>query len=294
MIPFLNRLPFAVSGLGLALVALGNLFKLFLIPLTFFCYFWGSLVLLLVFLKLVLTWSQARLEFQSPIIASSFAAFLMGLQLLTGVFPFHKAIWSIIALIFIFYLIWFSYRFVLKKNLRLVFPSWVIVYIGIATISISGVAYKEIGLSWLIWSVAFVFYLLLLPVILVRLRRYPLEKTQRPLLVILAAPTSLLLTAYLNLGGRSVWFAGFLLFLAQAIYLWELYQAIRILSQGFTPLWSALTFPLVISAMTLRLGVLKLGLLFVFPFLSLLEMVLALLAVSLVFFLYARFFWRKS
>ncbi|MFC3931422.1 SLAC1 family transporter [Streptococcus dentapri] len=291
---FLIRLPFAISGLGLALIATGNLFKFISLPASYLCYFLGILIFLTIFLKLILSWPQTKEDLRSPITASSFATFFMGLQLLSAILHLGTVVWGAAALSFLIYLVWFSWFFALRKDLSLVYPSWVIVYVGIATIAVSGMTYSQQLLSWLSWLLALILYLLVFPAIVLRLYQFPLKNSQRPLLVILAAPTSLLLVAYLSLEGWQRWLAVLLLMLSQVIYIWSLYQISCILMQEFSPLWSALTFPLAISATALKLSILRLKLPVIFRYLSFLESGLVILTVCLILFLYSCFLWSKK
>lgn len=211
-----------------------------------------------------MTRENLRKEFSSPVTTSVFAALLMALSFLANASPFNIAIrwilWLSVLMLYILYIDTFSFKFVLSQNLALVYPSWVIVYVGITVASTVPPLFPAITVGWWIWVGAVIGYLLLMPMIFYRLLRFGIEKAYYPTLIILAAPTSLLLTSYLNLSPHpNRFFVIGLTSLAQFLYALVLVWFPKILTQNFTPLYASVTFSLVNTALALRLSLAELA-----------------------------------
>ncbi|HEM3725169.1 TPA: ethanolamine utilization protein EutJ [Streptococcus suis] len=255
----LAQVPLALSGLLLALVALANLLATVhpLIKPSI-----QALALLgygLLFSRIVGVWSKTRAELGQPIIASCFATLFMGLLLLTAslsILPLGigKGIWLTLVLLYGVYIAFFSYRFIGQRKLELVFPSWFIVYVGFAMVGVTAPVYQAFSLGWFSLIFSGISFAILLPVVLYRLIRVKLVLAQFPLLAIFAAPTALLLAAYLQLADQvDLRLLVFLLVLSQYLYL-AVVLSLRVLTKtGFSPLFAAFTFPLVSSAISLKL-----------------------------------------
>ncbi|MEX2785546.1 hypothetical protein AB3331_10205 [Streptococcus sp. H49] len=298
MVHFIKKIPLALAGLILGIIALGNLFAGICPPVRFWIFGFTLPLLVLLFLRLVVTRENLRKEFSSPVTASGFAALLMALSFLVNASPFNIAIrwilWLLVLMLYLLYIAAFSFKFVLSRNLALVYPSWVIVYVGIAAASTVPPLFPAITAGWWIWTGAVIGYLLLMPVIFYRLLRFGIEKAYYPTLIILAAPTSLLLTSYLNLSPHpNRFFVIGLTLLAQFLYALVLVRLPKILAQNFTPLYASVTFPLVNSALALRLSLAELAVnhLF-FSILADGQAIIAVLSVVYVSYGYFRFFLK--
>ncbi|HFI0144105.1 TPA: TDT family transporter [Streptococcus suis] len=296
----LAQVPLAFSGLLLALVALANLLATVhpLIKPSL-----QAVALLgygLLFSRIVGVWSKTRAELGQPIIASCFATLFMGLLLLTAslsILPLGigKGIWLTLVLLYGVYIAFFSYRFIGQRKLELVFPSWFIVYVGFAMVGVTAPVYQAFSLGWFSLIFSGISFAILLPVVLYRLIRVKLVLAQFPLLAIFAAPTALLLTAYLQLVDQvDLRLLVFLLVLSQSLYL-AVVLSLRVLTKnGFSPLFAAFTFPLVSSAISLKLTLGKLESLqgILAPVLQL-EIILATLVIGGVALLYANYLFKE-
>lgn len=123
-----------------------------------------------------------------------------------------------------------------------------------------------------------------MPLMLYRTYRIKNFKTpELPAITILGAPFSLLVAGYVNsFLEPNVTFLAVLLIVAQLLYLTTVVQVGGFLRNGFFPTYAALTFPLVISALSLKLAVPVLG--WENAFTALLINVETIIAVVIVFY----------
>ncbi|NQI71365.1 TDT family transporter [Streptococcus suis] len=296
----LVQVPLALSGLLLALVALANLLAPVhpLIKPSL-----QALALLgygLLFSRIFSVWSKTRTELGQPIVASCFATLFMGLLLLVASLPplplgIGKGIWLTLVALYGIYIVYFSIRFISQRKLELVFPSWFIVYVGFAMVGVTAPVYQAFRLGCFSLIFAGISFAILLPVVVHRLLRVKLVQAQFPLLAIFAAPTALLLTAYLQLAEQvDLRLLVFLLVLSQSFYLTVVLSLRRLTKNGFSPLFAAFTFPFVSSAISLKLTLGKLvGLQSLLSFVLQVEIILATLVIAGVAFLYVNHLSRE-
>lgn len=293
---FIKSIPLALSGLLLALVALANILAGFFPPLKPIIQGLAILGLVLVGTRLKQDWKTVKKEFHNPLVASCFATFFMAIQLLTASLPLPNKLgnllWYLNALAYLLYIVFFTKRFAFQRKLSLIYPSWFIVYVGFAMVAVTAPVYEEAILGWSALLIAGIAYVLLIPVVMYRLILIPLPENQFPILAIFAAPTSLLLTAYLSLADEvNIPLAVGLVGLSQVIYGLVLFSLYRLMKNGFSPLFSAFTFPFVSTAISLKLAVSRLHV--TQPPLTLLvhaEVVIASLIIGYVLFSYIRMF----
>ena len=131
----IKNLPIPISGLILATLSLGNLLQ-DIHP--YFRYAFGtigSIILILMILKIILYPQSIREDFKNPIIVSSSGTFSMSLMILsTYLIPFMPsiayAVWIIGIALHILLVIYFTYHFVIRKfDISTVYPSYWIVYV---------------------------------------------------------------------------------------------------------------------------------------------------------------------
>ncbi|HFI0645371.1 TPA: ethanolamine utilization protein EutJ [Streptococcus suis] len=233
-------------------------------------------------------------------VASCFATLFMGLLLLIASLPplplgIGKGIWLTLVALYGIYIVYFSIRFISQRKLELVFPSWFIVYVGFAMVGVTAPVYQAFRLGWFSLIFAGISFAILLPVVVYRLLRVKLVQAQFPLLAIFAAPTALFLTAYLQLAEQvDLCLLVFLLVLSQSLYLIVVLSLRRLTKNGFSPLFAAFTFPLVSSAISLKLTLGKLvGLQSLLSFVLQVEIILATLVIAGVAFLYVNHLSRE-
>lgn len=286
MVSTIKKIPLAISGLVLGLTALASLLGSIWSTVGVGILSLAVSIFLVLIVRLVVTGKDLRQELASPVTASSFATSLMAMTLLSAKLALPKSwgmgLWLLSFSTYLVYILVFTTQFAEPRQLKLVYPSWVIVYVGVATVAMTARHFGLEPLGWFALIFATLGYLILMPMIFYRLFKIGLEEAFRPLLVILAAPTSLILLAYLGLAVRpNAPLVLILTILAQFFYLGALVLLPGLIRRGFTPLHAALTFPLVNTAIGLRQSLKLLGTShFLLRFLEMAELLIGLAVVG--------------
>ena len=293
----LKTIPIPINGLMLGLVSLANLF--FALYLEFFGFLFfsiGFVLFLLMLFKIAFTFLDVINDIKNPIIASVAPTFSMGMMVICSVLagPFSlpgiaTIGWRIAACVHFTLVIYFIYTFIWKNKFELhsIYPSWFIVFVGIGVIPITSGNEESTVVHLLFW-LGFIFYLILLPIVWLRLKY--IEEPARPLLTIIAAPGSLCLTAYLvYFTQHNVNLVVFLLVLSQLIYAFVLFKLPTLLKLPFFPSYAAFTFPLVISATAMNASAHFFDSIPALKVLTVIELLIATCIVSYVFVRYVLF-----
>lgn len=259
----LKEPPLAIGGLGLSFFSLGNILGDYSIIL---CYVLGAIAFGLYFLLLIAVIRSFKTYLnllRDPLTASIFPTLLMQGMLMIiycDVFPdlygitelIFRTIWWLSFILLFIYIIIFSKRFLWNFKLSNVYPSWAVLYIGIG---ISSVTVPWTGYSYLgkiIFAYILFAVILLLPIVFLRLYKCGIADEVRANIATLCAP-ALVVVAYQNAFepvNQSLLLV--LVILSQILYVIVLYQIPKILKNGFNPGFSALTFPLIVSATALK------------------------------------------
>ncbi|MFR4803997.1 MAG: TDT family transporter [Eggerthellaceae bacterium] len=253
---FLAKVPIPTGGVALGLAALGILLKQFSMAAYIACGISAALMLSLLLGRLFVDASSVRKDFDNPILASVSATFLMALmQLTTYVAPFAYVpallVWSVAVLLHAVLIVWFTMRHLMQFQLKNVYPTYFICYVGIIVASVSSPAY---GLETLgqLSSGSVLPYIALLVLVTARYVKYPVEEGARPLFCIYTAPMSLSLAGYLAVEPTpNAAFACALAVLAQVLLVVVLARLPHFLRLKFYPSYAAMTFPFVITATAL-------------------------------------------
>lgn len=295
---FFNKFPTPMAGLMLGLLALGNTLASYGGGIRTVFGVIGGILWVLLTLKFVLGLDDLFKEFENPVIASVFATYSMGTMLLATYLvtfskPLATVIWFFGLILNLAGLFYFTMKYVLNFKIKTVFPSWFIVYVGMAVASVTGKAFNPVIAQYTFY-IAFVCYLVLIPIVLYRVFKVKeMPEPTLPTIAIIAAPGSLCLAGYMNaFETKNMLLFYFLLVLSQALYLFVLTQMPKLLKLKFYPSFSGFTFPFVISALALKLSVgflknagMNVGIL---PTVVMIEELIALVFVLYVLFLYLR------
>ncbi|MBU3104670.1 TDT family transporter [Clostridium gasigenes] len=257
---FLKKIHMPVVGLMLAFAALGNLVQSYGDVYRNIMGAISAILFIVATVKFVYDFQGLKNELDNPIGASVFQTYSMGIMLLaTYVKPYNGsvayAVWIVGILINIALMIRFSMKFIRKFNIKQVLPSWFIVYVGIAVAAVTGKAFNQTVGQYAFWF-AVVSYLILIFVVGKRVfvvKEIP--EPALPTLVIFSAPGSLCLAGYLNaFDQKNLFIFWLLLVLSQCFYIFALIKLVGLLKLKFYPSYSGFTFPLVISALALKLS----------------------------------------
>lgn len=256
----IKKLPLPIVGLMLALAAAGNLvlsygniFKNILGILS-------VIILFLVLIKILKYPMDVSEALTNPVVASVFPTLSMGLMLLsTYIKPFLGSlafsIWIIGLTLHIIFIFRFTIKFALNFNITNVFPSWFIVYVGIVVGSVTAPVFTMEKLGQGLFWFGLISYFILLPIILKRvfiIKGMPNQTL--PTIAIFAAPAALCLAGYISsFPIKNMTVVWILLAISQFSLLSVLLYFPKLLRLTFFPSYSGFTFPLVISAISLKL-----------------------------------------
>ncbi|MGT2930001.1 SLAC1 family transporter [Streptococcus dentasini] len=261
-----QSLPLALTGLLLGMTALVNLIGKFVSqPIA------QMLLILTVILWLILTGylishqEDCRKQLADLLPASTFPTYFMAMMLSPLVLPLPKLaltlIWTAGLIGHLSFLLLFTKLALTKPSWKTLYPGWFVIYVGPAAASISARVIDQTNIGWAIFYLTSLAYVILMLLLLYRLVKWPLLPAQIPNAAIMAAPSSLLLLALLQLspsysGIMVSWF----LILSQGFYWGTVIFLAKQIKTWFVPTFSAFTFPSVSTATALVLSLMRLKL----------------------------------
>ena len=211
-------------------------------------------------LKIVVLNGKLKTVLENPVPASVLLTITMATILLSSYAkPYSSGLavgfWFVGVILHTSLMIWFSLKFLPNFSIKKVFPSWYIVYVGIATASVTAGAAGQLKLGQICFWFALVAYLILIPVVCYRVFKVKeIPEPAKPTFAILSAPGSLALAGYLNtFPEKNFTFAAVLFGFSLFFYLVVLVNLPKLLKLKFSPGFSGFTFPLVISAIATKL-----------------------------------------
>ena len=286
----MKKLPLVFSGCLLGLAGAGNLVADTWPALSHLLSLTG-LILWIYFLILHLfNRKETRQELTKPPLLSGMATFPMaGMILSTYVFRLlphlplvAQGLWWFSFILDLALIAYFSHRFVGVEERATATPSWTVLYVGIAVAALTYPVVGLIQIAYLTVTFGFLATCFLYPLIYSDLKKKPLTPALLGQEGIYCAPFSLLLAALVRIGGVTLptWSLLIMILASQAFYFFVMIRLPKIVKGGFQPAFSALTFPTIISATSLKMaqGILKL------PFLD--YLVLAETAICLIILLF--------
>ncbi len=273
----MKKLPLAFSGCLLGLAGAGNLI-LDTFPLLSHVFSLSGLILWFYFLYSHLSdWQESKQELKKAPVLSGMATFPMAGMILSTyllrVLPMSLSItaqilWWFAFLLDVGLIIYFTINYVQTKPRASATPTWTVLYVGIAVASLTYPVVGIVGIAYGAWIFGFILTLILYPLIYQDLKKNPLPLALMGQEGIYCAPFSLLLAALVRIGGPGLpnWVLLVMILASQAFFFFVISRLPRILKQGFQPAFSALTFPTIITATSLKMaqGILQ------FPVLNLL------------------------
>lgn len=256
----IKKLPIPIVALMLALAATGNLVLSYGELYRNIFGVLAAIILTLMIIKIFKYPNEVNKSLKNPVIASVFPAFSMGIMLIsTYIKPFAPFLafgtWIVGLILHCILIISFTKNYVFNFNIKNVFPSWFIVYVGIVVGSVTAPAFDKINIGQALFWFGFISYLILLPIILFRVLKIKnIPEPAQPTIAIFAAPASLCLAGYISsFQDKNMFLVLLLVALSQFTLLCVLLQLPKLLKLPFYPSYSAFTFPLVISAISIKL-----------------------------------------
>ncbi len=259
---FLKRYPIPIAGLILALFALGNLVQSFSNEARLALGVIGLILYIPYLLKVLILNAKLSEPLSNPVAASVFPTFTMATMLLAGyVKPYcpecASIIWYAGVIGHALLIVWFTVNFVAKGfGIKKVFPSWFIVYVGIAVASVSAPVTGMLNIGQYAFWFGLVTYICLLVIVCYRVWFVgEIPAPAMPTTVIFAAPASLLLAGYMvSFPEKNPAMVYALLVLSVFFWIVGIIYFIRTFRGAFMPSHSAFTFPLVISAIAVKMS----------------------------------------
>lgn len=256
---FLKKLPYPIAGLMLGLAALGNLVAGYGMHYRYILGGTAAAIFVLLLAKVLIFPASLRDAFAQPVVCSVLPTFSMGAAILAGYLRQWapgpaQLLWFAALALHLALIALFTVRYVLSFEIKQVFPSWFIVYVGLATLSVNAPAFGQAALGQALFWAALISYLILLPVVIYRcayVKEVP--PPALPTLVIFTAPSSLALAGYLSsFVDRSPAIVYLLTVCTALSFVFVLSRLPALLRLPFFPSYSAFTFPFVITAIALK------------------------------------------
>ena len=261
----MKKLPLAFSGCLLGLAGAGNLILDTFPPLSH-VFSLSGLILWFYFLVSHLShWQESKQEVKKAPLLSGMATFPMAGMILSTymlrTLPVSlnfiaQVLWCFSFLLDVGLIIYFTINYVQAKPRTSATPSWTVLYVGIAVASLTYPVVGIVGIAYGAWIFGFILTLILYPLIYQDLKRNPLPLALLGQEGIYCAPFSLLLAALVRIGGPDLpsWILLVMVLASQVFFFFVLSRLQRIIKQGFQPAFSALTFPTIITATSLKMA----------------------------------------
>lgn len=255
----IKKLPLPISGLMLACAAAGNLVGSYGSLYKSLFGVIAALILVKLLIKAVMMPNSIKEGFDNPVVASVMPTFSMGIMLLsTYIKPYASSaaifIWLAGLILHCLLIVLFSIKYIGSSNIKKIFPSYFIVYVGIVCASVTAPAFNMAQLGQYIFWFGLATYIILLPIVIYRvLSIKELPEPAMPTLAIFTAPASLCLAGYLNsFQSKSPAMIGFLSVLSLLMFVSVIIAMPKLLKLKFYPSYSAFTFPFVITAIAMK------------------------------------------
>lgn len=218
----------------------------------------ASSLLLPLLLKFLFNPHLLKQDLQHPVAGSVIPTITMATMVIANnIALYYFQLGQVISLLAIILHLCFLGIFIFYRSrdfkIEHILPSWFVPPIGLAIALIIYPGGLAPALAELLLEFAFLSYALLLPLVLYRLLfSGKLSDVEKPTLVILSAPASLLLSGYfVTVTQPSYLIVAVLILLAFLMTLSIYFAFIKLLRLPFTPAYSAFTFPLVVGAIAL-------------------------------------------
>lgn len=256
----MEQVPIPIAGLMLGLAGLGNLIGTYGSQYRYLAGILSMLIALLLVGRLFVDGKTIIKELENPIVASVAPTFFMGIMILASYiiefsYPLALYIWYCGIILHGLWAVLFSIRFLLNFNIRRVFASYFIVYVGIVVASVTAPAFNHLFLGQVIFWLGFTAYMILLPVVIYRVFWIKdIKNPALPTISIFAAPAGLCLAGYLSVfPEKNLLMVNCLTLLTFIMVTGVIIYLPKMIKVGFYPSFSAFTFPFVITAIGLKL-----------------------------------------
>lgn len=256
----LKKIPIAISGLALGIMALSNLLYHIHLPSVGMIFFIISCAIILIFsLKWIIYPKMFLQELKNINTFAILPTFPMALMLLVFIVKSEfmvdnvvlSIIWYVSILMHVSFIVLFISFYAFRNYKSLPNTSWFVMFVGIGVIGETSSGFNiRIGhISTILGSI---FLILILGYVLINKAWQHYNQEQFPMVIIMSAPAALCLNGYiLNNESYAMWYVWMFLILSQILFLFTLIFLPKIIQNGFKVSFSALTFPWVTTAASL-------------------------------------------
>lgn len=255
----IKKLPIPLSGIMLSLASLGNLMGHYSLISKKFCGLLSFCILILLTLKILLFPSDVMKDLNNPLTASVSPNYDMGLMILTTYikdmfFNFAFYVWIVAVLIHIVLLIFYTKTVLLTFDITKLFPTTLIIYVGLGVGSITAPYFNLSTLGKYFFWFSFVAFIILFPILVYRVFIIKgLPKDTLPTITVFTGPASLTLSGYLNsFENKNIYIVGFLSIFSLIIYILVLMSFSYLLKLEFAPSFASFVFPMIITASAMK------------------------------------------
>ena len=268
---FIARVPVPVCGLSLAFASLDR-FLWYTFPDVYtinICAFISFIIAALFTIRIFADHRGIMNDLRSPAVFAVLPTYTMTLMLLSAFVKDHIGglagdaafcVWISAVIMSFVIMILFVRRFFFSFDIRNVFPSWIIIFVGYVVASLTSPSFGAENIGRILFWCGFAGYLMMLPLTAYRIFKVRIPEPLVPQTAIFAAPANLCAAGCLasysgHLDGMAE--AAFMILAVLGIisYIVILICLPVMLKRKFHPSFAAVTFPLAISAVSFyRIG----------------------------------------
>jgi exfoliative toxin A/B len=255
MLQRIKNMPVAVLPTFVGTLTLGNVYGGLGFPwVRYLAMAAATVVVIFYIIKFIMYPGVCRNEYSQTVPASLYAGFTMCLMILGSFYyekglGFGKIIWLIAVIIHMIHIAVFTMNNVfLKRDANTTVPSWFVTYNGLLVSAVTGGAMNMKPMLRAITIYGIIIYLILIPVMIVRLIRVPVKPAVYHTMPVVLAPCSLCVVGVLNtFDAPNPALVNFLYFCVLASLLFIIVKLPDFFSFAFTPGFAGLTFPMAIG-----------------------------------------------
>lgn len=260
MFETIKKIPIPMAGLMLACASLGNLLSGYnMLYKNIFGLIAGFLFICII-AKIIMMPKECINDLKNPVIASVAPTLFMGTMILSTYikplsYQFAFGLWILAVIFHISYIIYFTKEYIINLNIKKVFASYFVVYVGIVAASLTAPAFKMESVGKIIFWFGFVAFIVLAPIIVYRLIKFKeMLEPAIPTNTILLAPANLCLAGYINsFQNKNIYMIWFLVFISVIMFVFIIINLPKMLKIKFYPSYSSFTFPFVITAVAMKM-----------------------------------------
>ncbi len=214
----------------------------------------ATIVIIFYLVKIIVHPGICLGEYKQTVPSSLYAGFTMCLMILGSFYyeiglPFGKWIWLTGVIIHAVHIVIFTLNNVVRnRNIHTTVPSWFVTYNGIMVACVSGGAMNMKPLLQVITIYGIIIYLILIPIMIVRLIKVPVKPAVYHTMPVVLAPCSLCVVSLLNVyeePNQAILFLMYACVLASLLFI--IIKLPDFFSFAFVPGFAGLTFPMAIG-----------------------------------------------